>query len=233
MAATTASANDLQLSIVVAGPGASVDLALDFIDEVPPNLTVTGVDATQTTCDGTSFTSSYVKMAKGTVIPPTGCTIVANVSASSPGGYVNTTGILLTTAAQLPITSYPVIITQGAETIWSSNVYLTMLGTPAEFSVGACTLLDYCEGGAAPPAGIAVQPYDTLATPNFAERVAQPLSVSGGRNEMGPPFGNTWKATIGIPFTPVPNKKAATVYIPAATLGTNLCPWLPSGMVCP
>lgn len=218
------------LVITVGAPGAAVDLALDFVDILPPNLLLTGIDSSAASaCLGVVPAPTQISIPAGTTIPATGCTITANVTGVSAGGGVNTTGVLLLTNTPISVTHYPLVVTSNGDTIWSSNVYLTMIGTPQSFSVGPCTLLDACEGsGISSPV-----PFDTLALPNFAERLQQPLSITGGDPTIGPPFGGSWVANVGVSFVPQPNKKAAAVTLPTTLHSGNLCPWLPNGRICP
>jgi len=74
--------------------------------------------------------------------------------------------------------------------------------------------------------------FDTQAAPNYAERMSQPLTLAGGVAQPGPPFGGSAIATVGVPFTPVANKKTADVILPVG-LGATLCLGWPPSLPCP
>ena len=129
------------------------------------------------------------------------------------GSVANTTGTVLTS---YPVTSFPMQIVWGGNTIWAANYYLTMMGVPDAYAVGVCQPTDNCIGSGLPN----VVPWNTPRSPNFLERqsAAAPLAITGGEATAGPPFGGTvnYAANVSVSFTPVANKQAAPVVFPGA-----------------
>lgn len=196
--------------------GGPVTLTAPFIDVMPAGVSITGIAHANTahTCGEVTLspavTATQLTLAAGAVIPAGGCTIAVYVTSSTPGTVINTTGMLQTTATVYPTHAYPMELRSGDDTIWSANLYLTFIGSPGAYAVGACQPTDFCAGSGLTP----TVSFDTVLAPNFLERQAVGLTVSGGRAAPGPPFGAA-RPTIGIPFTPVANKKAAAVVYPA------------------
>ena len=227
--ATVAAGGTATFTITLGPPGMPVDLAIDFVDVLPAGMTVASV-AAGNTCPSVNATGNTIVIPAGTTIPGAGCTIAVEVTAANPGVAQNATGMLILTNTPMPVTSFPLVVTQGGSTIWESNVYVTMLGTPQSYAVGPCTPLDDCAGSGLPH----VVPFDTRATPNFADRLSAPLNPLGGQaNQPGPPFGGPIGATLGLSFVPIPDKKPAAVIMPVGLGSANLCPGLPAGIVCP
>ena len=196
--------------------GSPVTLTAPFVDVMPTGVTIVGFahGSAAHTCDDVTLSPevapTQLTMAAGAVVPAGGCTIAVYATSTTPGTVVNTTGPLQTTGTVYPTQAYPMEMRIGATTIWSANVYMTFIGSPDAYAVGACQPTDLCVGSGLTPS----VPFDTLQAPNFLERQAVGLTVSGGRAAAGPPFGAA-TPTIGIPFTPVANKKAAAVVYPA------------------
>ena len=185
---------------------------------------MSALQAGGTTCASVSVdaTASLIAMPKGTLIPAGGCAIVATIVSNTVGSVTNTTDPLLTRAADYPTQVYPVMLRvpasatiQPGAVLWSSNLYLTFLGSAWNYSVGPCLPTDECIGGSAIvlPGTI---PYDTVLAPNFLQRQdpATGLSVAGGTMPIGAPFGSA-TPSIGVSFTPVPDKRVAPVAIPS------------------
>lgn len=193
--------------------GSPITLTDDFGDVMPAGVSIVGM-ADANTCGGITLAPAgaptQFTMAAGSTIPVGGCTIAIHVTSSTPGTVVNSAGPLLTTATVYPTQTFPMEMTFGGATIWSANLYLTFLGSPAAYSVGVCEPTDWCIGSGQPP----TSSFDTLFAPNMLERQARALTVNGGSAVPGPPFG-TAMPSIGIPFTPVANKKWAKVQVPA------------------
>jgi hypothetical protein len=201
----------LQLGLANAS-GVPVTLTSEFADVMPAGVSILGM-APGNTCGGITLSPAgaptWFTMAAGTAVPAGGCTIALDVTSTTPGTVVNSAGPLLTSATTYPTQTFPLEMRFGGATIWSANLYMTFLGSPSAFSLGACEPTDWCAGSRQ----LHTVAFDTLYTPNMLERQAVGLTVSGGTAAPGPPFGAAVPA-IGIPFNPVANKQAATVRFP-------------------
>ena len=222
---TIPSGGSAVLTINMANPtSAALTLQQKFVDELPTGVTVSTLQAGTTPCPGVAVdpTGAILSMPAGTTIPVGGCAIVATITSTSPGSVTNTTGPLLTSAADYPVHSFPLELRMSAGDpkapgmlLWGANLYLTFLGTSWEYSVGPCLPTDNCIGGLPTPAPGTVA-FNTVSAPNFLERQSPGagLSIAGGTMPIGPPFG-TAVPNVGVSFTPVADKRIAPVRFPA------------------
>ncbi len=83
------------LSITLGNPNpistTALVLSADLVDTLPAGMTVVSIDSTGTTCtiSSVSTTSGSVRYANGASIPPGGCVIKVQVTATMGGKYVN------------------------------------------------------------------------------------------------------------------------------------------------
>ncbi len=214
------------LTVTLANPTAdAATLTAPFVDVMPPGVTIVST-AAGGSCVGTTIDAAEITLPAGASIPVGGCTIVVSITSSTPGSVVNTTGLLETSATVYPIQSFPLELKIGETTIWSANYYLTFLGSSTLYSVGPCLPLESCAGSGLTP----VVPFDTGRAPNYLERQGTNVTVTGGSNVYGPPFGAN-APTIGVSFTPIADKKFAPVVdaVPPAPPGAAALVECPNG----
>jgi len=97
------------LTLVLGNTGiAPAVLTTPFTDPMPAGLTVTSPHTG--TCVGVTVTPTLLTMAAGSSIPPGGCTIVVNVTASTTGSFVNVTSALATSGGSAPPATAPVTV---------------------------------------------------------------------------------------------------------------------------
>lgn len=202
------------LTITIANPaGTDAALVEPFVDDMPVGVSILALGTGSGTCPGVTSTPYTITIPAGATLPAAGCTIVATVTSQTVGSVANTTGTVLTS---YPVTSFPMQLVWGGNTIWAANYYLTMMGVPDAYAVGVCQPTDNCIGSGLPN----VVPWNTPRSPNFLERqsAAAPLAITGGEATAGPPFGGTvnYAANVSVSFTPVANKQAAPVVFPGA-----------------
>ncbi len=204
--------------------GAPLTLLEPWFDELPVGVTGAPPQGGPTACAGAAIdvTATILSLPKGATIPPGGCSIVSTLTASVVGSFTNTAGPLITNATPVPTQVYPVVLrmpsTAGIQpdaVLWSGNLYLTFLGAPLGYSVGPCQPTDECRGATPTPADPV--PYSTRLVPNYLEHqdTAAGLSIAGGVLPIGAPFEAGTPAAIGVSFTPVADKRFATVVVPA------------------
>jgi len=202
-----------QLTVTLGNPGTvATTLVEPFIMNMPSGVTIATGSLNNGSCgqaNAVHLSGTVVSLPKGSTISPGGCTLVLSLTSHTAGSTTITSGALLTS---YPTQSFPLELSYNGSTIWSANFYLTMMGTPTQFSVGPCQPGDNCAGSGLQN----LVPFDTLKAPNFLERQGVGLTVQGGVAASGPPFGSTvnFIPSIGVPFTPVANKKTARVRLP-------------------
>ncbi len=111
---------------------APLTLTAPFTDVMPAGMTTTS--ANSGTCTGVTVTANQVALATGSTIAPGGCTIVVQVTSSTPGTVTNTTSILQTGAGVTPPASAPLTVSPAKAT-------LTKTIAPATISVGGTATL--------------------------------------------------------------------------------------------
>ena len=221
---TAGDPNGATLTLTLAGATAAQPLQQTFVDELPVGVSVGSLQSGSTTCPAVSVdaTATLISMPEGTLIPVGGCSIVATIVSGTAGSVTNTTDPLLTSGSAYPTQIYPVMLRMPASdakqpgaVLWAGNLYLTFLGSAWNYSVGPCLPTDTCIGGS-PTVLPDTVPFDTFLAPNFLQRQdpATGLTVAGGTMAIGAPFG-TAAPSIGVSFTPVPDKLVAPVVIPS------------------
>ena len=128
------------LTITLSNPNAAgIALTSTFIDNMPPGVTTVGGQLG--TCSSVTVTPTSVSKSLGSTIAPGACTIVVQLTSSTPGTVTNTTGQLQTTVGFAGPVSAPLTVTALAPT-------LTKTIAPASIGIGGTAVLTLNIGNA-------------------------------------------------------------------------------------
>jgi len=221
--ATIVSGGSATMSATLANvTGAPLGLTAPFVVALSDGIRITSARAGGSCTDASiSADGTELALPVTSVIPVGGCTIIVAVTSSTLGTVIATSGILETPATLYPTRSFPMELRIGDTTIWSANYYLTFIGATTSYALGPCFPTEICAGSGLSPA----VPFDTVRAPNFLDRQAGGLTITGGAANPGPPFG-AMTPTVGVSFTPIADKKFAGVLYPKS--GPKQAPRPPS-----
>ncbi len=111
---------------------APLTLTAPFMDIMPAGMTTTS--ANTGSCSGVAVTAGQITLPTGSTIAPGGCTIMVQVTSSTPGTVTNTTSSLQTSVGISPPASAPLTVSPAKAT-------LTKTIAPATISVGGTATL--------------------------------------------------------------------------------------------
>jgi uncharacterized repeat protein (TIGR01451 family) len=180
-----------------------IALASAFTDAMPGGVTIAG--AISGTCAGVTATTTLITMAAGTALAPGSCTIVATVTSSVPGPYLNTTSALATNAGTAPAASAPLLV--NAPPALGKSI------APSSIAIGATATLTLTLGNP--------NPTPIALTAPFTDPMPSGVTITGAlTGTCAGASSTTTSITVAAGTTLAPGSCTVVATITSSTPGT-------------